>query len=94
MYHLEFRQRAHRQLTRLARKAPSIAKDIIEKIRWLVEHVEEIEHEKLQGYPEYSLHCGQYRVLYHINRQQALVIIEDIDKHDAAYRRLRQRRSS
>ena len=43
MYHLEFRQWARRQLTKLARKHPGIVKDIIEKIRWLAEHVEEIE---------------------------------------------------
>jgi len=39
----------------------------------------------MRGTRHFSLHSGQYRVLYLWDRTQDMIIIEIIDKHDAAY---------
>ena len=90
-FRLEFRSRARRRLAKLARRNPLIAKDIYAKILWLTENAENIDHERLRGRREYSLHCGQYRIPYLLDRANRVVCIEDIDKHDEAYRRLKRR---
>lgn len=91
MFHLEFRDTARRQINKLARKNPNIVRDIKEKIQWLVSNADNIDHEKMHGHSESSLHSGQYRILYSIDRANRKIIIEDIDKHDAAYRKLNRR---
>lgn len=91
MFKLEFRKGAENRLRRFARRNPQTAGDISKKIKWLVENVEEIQHERLRGRSENSLHSGQYRILYSLDRIKRVIIVEDIDKHDAAYRRLRAR---
>ena len=68
-----------------------IAKDILKKIYWLAENAEVIRHDRLKGHPEYSLHCGQYRIPYSLDKANKVVYIEDIDKHDEVYRRLKRR---
>ena len=52
-------------------------------------NADDIAHERLQGHWEYSLHCGQYRIPYSLDRTNKVITIEDIAKHDEAYRRLR-----
>jgi mRNA-degrading endonuclease RelE of RelBE toxin-antitoxin system len=42
----------------------------------------------LKGRREYSLHCGQYRIPYSLDRIHKVITIEDIGKHDEVYRRL------
>ena len=91
MYQIELRKRARRQLVKLARRNPQVAQDIFKKIEWLGRHAEEIEHERLKGREEFSLHIGQYRVPYNLDYENHMVIIEDIGKHNAVYRRLRRR---
>ncbi len=81
--------RALRQLEDLP---PDIAQDILNKIEWLRANAEVIRHERLSGGPEFNLHSGQYRIPYLLNRRQRRIEILDVDKHDAAYRRLRRRR--
>jgi mRNA-degrading endonuclease RelE of RelBE toxin-antitoxin system len=90
-FRLEFRSKARRRLAKLAKRNPQIAKDIYAKIMWLTENAEDIDHKRLRGRREYSLHCGQYRIPYLLNRANRVVCIEDIGKHDEAYRRLRKR---
>lgn len=89
MYRLEFRKRAGRRLQKIAKRNPQIAKDIYEKVTWLVENADVIAHERLKGYREYSLHCGQYRIPYSFDKTNKVITIEDIGKHDEVYRRLR-----
>lgn len=91
MLSLEFSENAQRQLVKIARRDKQTARDIKEKIQWLGANFERIEHEKMHGHPEFSLHSGQYRILYIISRKEQLIRIQDIDKHDAAYRKLRRR---
>jgi mRNA-degrading endonuclease RelE of RelBE toxin-antitoxin system len=91
MFRLEFRETARRQLIRIARRNSDVGHDLKVRIQWLVANIEEVDHEKMHGHDEYSLYSGQYRILYSMDRSKQLVIIEDIDKHDTAYRKLRRR---
>ncbi len=75
---------------RLAKLPRHIAQDIVEKICWLAENAEEIKHERLSGRKEYSLHSGQYRIPYLLDRENELVTIVDVGKHDKVYRRLQR----
>lgn len=90
-FRIEWDDRAGRQLDKLSRRNPQIARDIFEKVEWLVANAGSIDHEKMHGHDEHSLHSGQFRVLYSIDRANQLITIEDIDKHDAAYRKLKRR---
>ena len=54
----------------------------------MVESADVIAHERLKGYREYSLHCGQYRIPYSFDKTNKVITIEDIGKHDEVYRRL------
>ena len=85
MYEIVISRRAERPLDKLD---PQISDGIVSKIYWLAENVDAIGHERLKGHKEYSLHFGQYRVLYTLDRTSHLVIIEDIGRHDEVYRRL------
>ncbi len=91
MFTLDISRNAQRQLFKIARKNPSIVKDIKEKIQWLGANAENIEHEKMHGHNEYSLHSGQYRALYVLDWESKRIAVVDVDKHDAAYRRLKRR---
>ncbi|HFD40829.1 MAG TPA: hypothetical protein ENJ31_13385, partial [Anaerolineae bacterium] len=77
-------------LEKLSQKAPSVAAGILDKIEWLAENAEAIKHERLQGRREFSLHCGQYRLPYLLDRRKGLIVIVAAGKHDEAYRRLRE----
>jgi mRNA-degrading endonuclease RelE of RelBE toxin-antitoxin system len=88
---IEWEDRAERQLDKLARRNPEIAQDIFEKVEWLAKNLAAIDHEKMHGHAEQSLHSGQYRILYTIDRAKERIVIEDVDKHDAAYRKLKRR---
>jgi len=91
MFRIEWSDRAERQLDKLARRNSEVAQDIFEKVEWLARNVTSIDHERMHGHAEQSLHSGQYRILYSIDRANELVVIHDIDKHDAAYRKLNRR---
>jgi len=86
-YRFAFTQRAGRRLSKLPR---TVARSIADKVRWLAAHAEEVCHEKMKGHEEYSLHVGQYRILYIIDHENRCIFIEDVGKHDEAYRRLRE----
>lgn len=86
-WRLEFRAGAQRALEGLAQRNPHIASKLIKKIQWLKENVGSIRHEKLRGCEEYSLHCGQYRVLYELDWTQRRIVIVRVGAHNAAYRR-------
>ncbi len=87
MYKVVISGRARKRLARLPR---SIGDDIVQKIYWLAENADVIEHDRLKGHRVYSLHCGQYRIPYSLDRTNKVLVIEDIDKHDDAYRRLKR----
>jgi len=83
---VEYRTGAQRRLRDIAKRNPKLAENIVRKIRWLAENAESIDHEKLAGRTEFSLHVGQYRVLYELDRKQRRIIITRIAPHNSAYR--------
>lgn len=85
MYEVIISDRAKKRLSKLPR---AIGDDIVRKIYWLAENAHVIAHERLKGHWEYSLHCGQYRIPYSLDRTNKVITIEDIGKHDEVYRRL------
>nr|BAL58704.1 hypothetical protein HGMM_OP2C252 [Candidatus Acetothermum autotrophicum] len=70
----------------MAQRNPHIASKLIQKIQWLRKNVDSIRHEKLRGREEYSLHFGQYRVLYELDWTQQRIVIVRVGAHNAAYR--------
>jgi mRNA-degrading endonuclease RelE of RelBE toxin-antitoxin system len=76
-------------LHQLERLPSDIAQDIIDKIEWLSSDVEHIRHARLKGCREFSLHSGQYRIIYAFKRLERRIEILDMGKHDEVYRRLR-----
>jgi mRNA-degrading endonuclease RelE of RelBE toxin-antitoxin system len=91
MFRVEFCETANRQLKKIAQRNSAIARDIKTKIGWLAENAEAIRHEKMHDHAEQSLHSGQYRILYSVDWKNHLIAVEDVDKHDAAYRKLKRR---
>lgn len=89
-YRVVYTPQAEKSLEKLAKKAPQMAKDILNKIEWLAEKADGIRHERLRGHRDFSLHCGQYRILYLWDREGGTIIIELIGKHDEVYRKLRR----
>ncbi len=60
------------------------------KIDWLAENADRLDHEKMKGHAEMSLHFSGYRILYLLDRPKQTIIIRFIDKHDKAYQKLRR----
>jgi mRNA interferase RelE/StbE len=63
----------------------SVRQRILDKIHWLLEHVEEMRHTPptAQWAGMYRLRVGDYRVVYEIDRPQGRVIIYAVgDRHD------------
>ena len=74
---------AERQFRKLPRH---VQRDMDAKILWLVENVEVVRHERLKGRREYSLHIGQYRVLYELDWERRRIVIVRVGPHNEAYR--------
>ncbi|MBI1925396.1 type II toxin-antitoxin system RelE/ParE family toxin [Candidatus Poribacteria bacterium] len=79
-------------LRRLERLPPAIVQDVLDKIEWLRSEADSIRHARLTGSNEFSLHAGQYRIPYTLDRSRRRIEILDVGKHDEAYRRVRARR--
>ena len=78
---------------RLKRISSDIAQDILDKIEWLRNDADSIKHSRLKNGEEFSLHSGQYRIIYTLDRSRRRIEILDIGKHDEAYQRLRKRQN-
>jgi mRNA-degrading endonuclease RelE of RelBE toxin-antitoxin system len=88
MYRIVYTARAEETLRRLASKAPHIVEGILDKIEWLAQNADDVRHERLRGHQDFSLHCGQYRIIYLWNRNSETIVVELIGKHDEVYREL------
>ena len=74
---------AQRQFRKLPRHVQA---DIKRKLEWLREHVSEVAHQRLKAIPAYSLHIGQYRVLYELDWERRRIVIVRVGPHNEAYR--------
>lgn len=63
---------------------------IIRKIEWLTKNIHNVIHRRLKTTKLFSLHSGQYRIIYGIDSKNKTITIEIIDKHDDAYHKLRK----
>ena len=66
----------------------SIRQRILNKIQWLLEHVEEVRHEPLTAQWEgmYRLRVGDYRAVYAIDRTERRVIIYTVGHRREIYK--------
>ncbi|MCS7187908.1 MAG: type II toxin-antitoxin system RelE/ParE family toxin [Armatimonadetes bacterium] len=90
-WQFRFTEQAEREIDKLSTRQPKMAEAIARRIRWLVENADFIQHEKMTGAEEYSLHVGQFRILYTLDFKSRTITIVDIGKHNEAYRRLQER---
>jgi mRNA-degrading endonuclease RelE of RelBE toxin-antitoxin system len=81
-------------LRRLEHLPREIAQNIIDKIEWLCSDVNAIKHSRLKGGNEFSLHSGQYRIIYLLDHPHQRIDILDIGKHDETYKRLQNRQKT
>jgi mRNA interferase RelE/StbE len=78
---------------------PDVAKDlkgldrgirqrILNKIQWLLEHVEEVQHESLAAQWEgmHRLRVGDYRVVYGIDRTERRIVIYAVGHRREIYK--------
>jgi len=74
-YSVEIRPEAERDLSRLERV---VAERVLNRVKWLAEHVEDIKLESLQGERWkglFKLRVGDYRVLYAVQRPKKLISV-------------------
>lgn len=85
-YQVEFRPEAVSDLDRLA---PEIRERVLDRIRWLAAHFDEITPEPLRGKQWrglFKLRVGDYRILYTSHRRQRLLTIHLIGHRREIYR--------
>ena len=85
MYELAF----HPAVTRDLRGLDKITRlRILDKIQWLLEHVDEMRHKLLtaQWARTYRSRVGDYRVVYGIDREQNKVIVYAVGHRREIYR--------
>ncbi len=85
-YEVEFRPEAVRDLDRLA---PDVRERVLDRIRWLAAHFDDITPEPLRGRQwrgVLKLRVGDYRVLYTVGRRPRLLAIHLIGHRREIYR--------
>lgn len=88
MYQYALTPKAAEQMRRLTKRNPQLSAAILRKIKWLVEHAEEIEHQPIKGTPYFSLHSASFRIPYLLDKTQQRIIIASVGQHDLAYDRV------
>jgi mRNA-degrading endonuclease RelE of RelBE toxin-antitoxin system len=92
MYSVHYDRPAQVWLEKFSKKNSDLVAKIVKKIDWLAENADQIDHEKMKGHSELSLHFGGYRILYRLERLKQNVTICFIDKHDEAYLKLKRKK--
>jgi mRNA-degrading endonuclease RelE of RelBE toxin-antitoxin system len=90
MYTITYERSAEAWLLKLAKRNPDIVAKIVKKIDWLAQNVDHLDHEKMKGHSEMSLHFAGYRILYLIDRLKQSIVVRFIDKHDEAHQKLKR----
>ena len=65
-----------------------IRRRILDKFQWLLEHVEEMQHEPLTAQWEgmYRLRVGDYRIVYEVDREAERIIIYAVGHRREIYK--------
>ena len=85
-YGVEFRPEAQRDLARLDRQ---VAQFVLDRVRWLAEHFDEITPEPLQGRTwrgVFKLRVSAYRVFYTVNHEQRILSLHRIGHRKDIYK--------
>ncbi len=71
----------------LSKFTSSIQKRIINKITWLSENFEQIQHQSLKGNLSefYKLRVGDYRIIYEFNVEEKIIFIDKIGHRKDIY---------
>jgi mRNA interferase RelE/StbE len=85
MYELAFHPSVTKDLRRLA---PGVQQRVLDKVCWLLDHVEEWRHEPLtaQWAGMYRLRVGDYRVVYGIDREHRQITVYAVGHRSEIYR--------
>lgn len=84
MYEIRILDNALKDLKKLDK---AVSKRIINRIKWLGENFEEIQHESLTGELSFlfKFRAGDYRILYEINNEKKILIIHLIGHRKEIY---------
>ena len=84
-YKVDFSQTAVAGLSRLDKQ---IAQRILDRIKWLSLHIDDVNHKALTGYlrGEYKLRVGDYRAIYELSHEAKTLIIRLIAHRSEVYR--------
>ena len=68
---------------------PPVARRIVDRIRWLAEHFEEITPEPLKGDLAglFKFREGDYRIIYEPLRKERLIVVHEIGHRREIYRK-------
>jgi len=85
VYELAFHPDVTKSLKDLDR---SVRQRILDKIQWLLEHVEEMPHQPLaaQWQGMYRLRVGDYRVVYEVNREHRRIVVYAVGHRREIYK--------
>jgi len=86
MYSIEYIPKAKTALKKLDRAK---ARLIAGKIQWLAENADNLNHEALQGQwgGAFKLRVGDYRIIYTLNHELNLILIEGVGHRRDVYRK-------
>lgn len=85
MYKIELRPEA---LNDLKKTDKSVAQRIINKIKWLSEHFDNVNHLQLKGMEwknKFKLRMGDYRIIYSFNYERKIISIHLIGHRSRIY---------
>ncbi len=86
MYRPRILESASRELQRLD---PPVAHRIVDRIRWLAEHFEEIKPEPLKGVLTGLFKCreGDYRIIYEPLRKERVIVVHAVGHRREIYKK-------
>ena len=84
-YGVEFSREA---LTSLSRLDKQVAQRILNRIKWLSLHIEDVNHKALTGHLRgaFKLRAGDYRVIYELKHKANVLTIRFIAHRSEVYR--------
>ncbi len=85
-YDVDFSPEAATSLSRLDKQ---IAQRVLDRIKWLSFHIEDVNHKALSGHLRgaFKLRVGDYRVVYELKRKTAVLTIRFIAHRSEVYYR-------
>ena len=89
MRRVQFTRHAARQIEKLVKRSPAVARDIARQVESLRLAPQPARSRKLAGYPYHRLRVGAYRVIYEFDDDKLHVLL--VERRDTVYRSLQNR---